>query len=38
MHHPKADIDTLHINWRGGRGTLHIEVINKAEIIDVAYI
>jgi hypothetical protein len=33
MHHPKADI---HINRKGGRGTLHIEVIYKAEIIDVA--
>jgi hypothetical protein len=33
MHHPKADIDTLHVNRRGGgRGTLQIEVIYKADI------
>jgi hypothetical protein len=36
MHHPRADIDTLHINRRGGRGMLQTQVIYKAEIIDVA--
>jgi hypothetical protein len=37
MHHPRADIDTLHISRRGGgRGMLQTEVIYKAEIIDVA--
>jgi len=33
MHHQKADIITLHVNRKGGgRGTLQIEVIHKADI------
>jgi hypothetical protein len=39
MHRPRADIDTLHVNRRGGgRGMLQIEVIYRAEIINGAYI
>jgi DNA-binding protein YbaB len=36
MHHPKADIDRLHVKRKGGRGLLQIEVTCKAEIINVA--
>jgi len=36
-HHPKADIDRLHVKRKGGgRGLLQIEVTCKAEIIIVA--
>jgi len=37
MHHPKADIDRLHVKRKGGgRGLLQIEVTYKTEIIIVA--
>ena len=37
MHHPKADIDRLHVKRKGGgRGLLQIAVTFKAEIIIVA--
>jgi hypothetical protein len=38
MHHPKGDIDRLHIKKRaeGGRGLLQIEATYKAEIINIA--
>jgi hypothetical protein len=37
MHHPKADIDTLHTNRiKGGTGMLQIELTYKVELIDVA--
>jgi hypothetical protein len=36
-HHPKADIDRLHVKRKGGgRGLVQIEVAYKAEIINIA--
>ena len=37
MHHPKADIDTLHVKRKeDGRGLLQIKATYKAEIINTA--
>ena len=37
MHHPKADKDMLYVKRReGGRGLVQIEVLYKAEIINIA--
>ena len=37
MHPPKADIDRLYVNRKGGgRGLVQIEAAYKAEIIDIA--
>jgi len=37
IHHPKADIDRLYVQRKGGgRGLLQIEVTYKAEIINTA--
>jgi hypothetical protein len=37
VHHPKADIDRLHIKRKGGgRGLVQAEAVYKAEIINTA--
>jgi hypothetical protein len=37
MHHPKVDIDRLHVKRKGGgRGLLQIETTYKAETINIA--
>jgi len=37
MHHPKADIDRLYVKRKeGGRGLVQIEVVYKAELINIA--
>jgi hypothetical protein len=36
MHHPKADIDRLHIKRKVGRGLVQVEAAYKAEIIHIA--
>jgi hypothetical protein len=37
MHHPKSDIDRIHVTRKGGgRGLLQIEETYKAEIINFA--
>jgi hypothetical protein len=37
MHHPRADIDRLHVKIKaGGRGILQTEVVYKAEVINFA--
>ena len=36
MHHPKADIDRLYIERKGGRGLVQVEAAYKAEIINIA--
>jgi DNA polymerase II large subunit len=37
MHHPKADIDRLHVNKKvGERGLVQVEAAYKTEIINVA--
>jgi hypothetical protein len=33
MHHPKADVDRLHVKQKGGTGLLQIEAAYKAEIV-----
>ena len=37
MHHPKADINRLHVKRKEGqRGLIHIEAAYKVEIINIA--
>jgi hypothetical protein len=37
MHHPKADIDRLHVKRKeGGRGLIQVEAAYKTEIVNIA--